>query len=107
MRDQTHKHSGRNNATNWLERFESSAREVSAMFGADFVRMWRLYVAGTVAGFHVGILQLFQMFSLATIPGRCLEHALTYTSKIPRHRTNGVKHACKSWNKGALSAQGL
>ena len=71
------------------------------MFGADFVRMWRLYLAGTVAGFHVGILQLFQIdFALATIPGRCLEHALTYTSKIPRNRTNGVKHACKSWNKG-------
>ena len=31
------------------------------MFGADFVRMWRLYLAGTVAGFHVGILQLFQI----------------------------------------------
>src|ERR1039457_1402506 len=61
MRDQTHKHSGRNNATNWLERFESSRREVSAMFGADFVRMWRLYLAGTVAGFHVGIMQLFQI----------------------------------------------
>jgi cyclopropane-fatty-acyl-phospholipid synthase len=48
-------------AEHWLERFESLTREVSAMFGTDFVRMWRLYLAGTVAGFHVGTLQLFQI----------------------------------------------
>jgi cyclopropane-fatty-acyl-phospholipid synthase len=45
----------------WLERFEASTREVAATFGTDFVRMWRLYLAGTVAAFHVGTLQLFQI----------------------------------------------
>lgn len=45
----------------WLGRFENSANEVSAMFGQDFVRTWRLYLAGTVAGFRVGTLQLFQI----------------------------------------------
>jgi cyclopropane-fatty-acyl-phospholipid synthase len=45
----------------WLERFENSVKEVTAMFGMDFVRMWRLYLAGTVAGFRAGTLQLFQV----------------------------------------------
>jgi cyclopropane-fatty-acyl-phospholipid synthase len=45
----------------WLERFEASATEVSAMFGPEFVRTWRLYLAGAMAGFRVGTLQLFQI----------------------------------------------
>jgi len=43
----------------WLERFEDSANEISLMFGAEFVRTWRLYLAG--AGFRSGTLQLFQI----------------------------------------------
>lgn len=45
----------------WLERFEDSAEEVSAMFGPEFLRTWRLYLAGAIAGFRVGTLQLFQI----------------------------------------------
>ena len=45
----------------WLERFEDSANEVCAMFGPEFVRTWRLYLAGSTAGFRVGTLQLFQI----------------------------------------------
>src|SRR5229473_2314765 len=45
----------------WLERFEKSAERVSEMFGPEFVRAWRLYLAGSVAGFRVGNLQLFQV----------------------------------------------
>jgi cyclopropane-fatty-acyl-phospholipid synthase len=45
----------------WLERFEDSAGEVSAMFGPEFVRTWRLYLAGATAGFRAGTLQLFQI----------------------------------------------
>ena len=31
------------------------------MFDEKFVRMWRLYLAGSVAGFSTGTLQLFQV----------------------------------------------
>jgi cyclopropane-fatty-acyl-phospholipid synthase len=31
------------------------------MFGGEFVRMWRLYLAGSVASFRAGALQLFQI----------------------------------------------
>jgi cyclopropane-fatty-acyl-phospholipid synthase len=45
----------------WLERFEASGQRVSEMYGAWFQRAWRLYLAGSIAGFRTGTLQLFQV----------------------------------------------
>ena len=45
----------------WLARFEQSADQVEAMFGPEFVRAWRLYLAGSTASFRAGHLQLFQV----------------------------------------------
>lgn len=45
----------------WLARFERSADAVRAMFDERFVRMWRLYLAGSIAAFEGGSLQLFQI----------------------------------------------
>jgi cyclopropane-fatty-acyl-phospholipid synthase len=45
----------------WLARFEKSEQQVSEMFSPEFMRAWRLYLAGAVAGFHAGTLQLFQI----------------------------------------------
>ena len=45
----------------WLGLFESASERVRAMFDEKFVRMWRLYLAGSVAGFTTGSLQLFQV----------------------------------------------
>ncbi len=45
----------------WLGRFESSVARVRAMFDERFVRMWRMYLAGSIAGFETGTLQLFQV----------------------------------------------
>jgi cyclopropane-fatty-acyl-phospholipid synthase len=45
----------------WLNRFERSIGQTSKMFGPEFVRAWRLYLAGAVAGFRTGTLQLFQI----------------------------------------------
>ena len=45
----------------WLERFERSERQVEAMYDSRFVRMWRLYLAGSLAAFRSGTLQLFQI----------------------------------------------
>jgi cyclopropane-fatty-acyl-phospholipid synthase len=45
----------------WLELFEVSADRVRAMFDEKFVRMWRLYLAGSAAAFTTGTLQLFQV----------------------------------------------
>jgi cyclopropane-fatty-acyl-phospholipid synthase len=45
----------------WLERYERAVDRVADMFGPEFVRAWRLYLAGSIAGFRVGTLQLFQV----------------------------------------------
>jgi cyclopropane-fatty-acyl-phospholipid synthase len=45
----------------WLARFEKSEQQISEMFSPEFMRAWRLYLAGAVAGFRAGTLQLFQI----------------------------------------------
>lgn len=45
----------------WLARFDAAADRVAEMFDEAFVRAWRLYLAGSVAGFEVGSMQLFQI----------------------------------------------
>ncbi len=45
----------------WLALYEGAREQVRAMFDEKFVRMWRLYLAGSVAAFSTGTLQLFQV----------------------------------------------
>ena len=45
----------------WLERYESAADRVAEMFDPAFVRTWRLYLAGSLAAFRSGAMQLFQV----------------------------------------------
>jgi cyclopropane-fatty-acyl-phospholipid synthase len=45
----------------WLARFDAHNDEVCERFDDAFVRAWRLYLAGSLAGFSTGWLQLFQI----------------------------------------------
>jgi cyclopropane-fatty-acyl-phospholipid synthase len=45
----------------WLARFGKCEQRISEMLSPEFMRAWRLYLAGAVAGFHAGTLQLFQI----------------------------------------------
>jgi len=45
----------------WLANFDAVADKVSAMYSEEFTRMWRLYLAGSSAGFQSGTLQLYQV----------------------------------------------
>jgi cyclopropane-fatty-acyl-phospholipid synthase len=45
----------------WLSRYEQATDTVRQMFDEAFVRAWRLYLAGSIAAFHTGCLQLFQV----------------------------------------------
>ncbi len=45
----------------WLGRFEQAYDRVVQLQGTTFARMWRLYLAGSIAAFRVGTLQLFQV----------------------------------------------
>ena len=45
----------------WLARFEAEAPRIVGMFDEEFVRMWRLYLAGSIAAFTTGWTQLYQV----------------------------------------------
>ena len=45
----------------WLANFERHADRIERMFDDSFVRAWRLYLAGSRAGFATGAMQLFQL----------------------------------------------
>ena len=45
----------------WLERFEVAGELIGRMFDQKFIRSWRLYLAGSIAAFTTGDLQLFQV----------------------------------------------
>jgi cyclopropane-fatty-acyl-phospholipid synthase len=45
----------------WLARYEANIVRVAQMFDPAFVRAWRLYLAGSLAAFRSGDMQLFQV----------------------------------------------
>jgi cyclopropane-fatty-acyl-phospholipid synthase len=45
----------------WLVRYEQSIETIRGMYDERFVRMWRMYLAGSIAAFQYGSLQLFQV----------------------------------------------
>ena len=45
----------------WLARFDRNVGKIEEMYDHYFVRAWRLYLAGSIAAFNVGSLQLFQV----------------------------------------------
>ncbi len=63
----------------WLHRFEASREKVRDMYDERFVRMWRLYLAGSKAAFVSGELQLFQvLFARPTVSDWPLSRAWMY-----------------------------
>ena len=45
----------------WRARFDAAAPAITRMFDDQFVRAWRLYLAGSEASFRVGAIELFQV----------------------------------------------
>ena len=45
----------------WIARFNRHTEKIEQMYDRAFMRAWRLYLAGSLAGFSVGTLQLFQV----------------------------------------------
>ncbi|MBS3803517.1 MAG: class I SAM-dependent methyltransferase [Oleiphilaceae bacterium] len=45
----------------WMSRFQEHESEVVEMYGEEFNRAWRMYLAGSIAAFQAGALQLFQV----------------------------------------------
>ncbi|GIU78286.1 MAG: SAM-dependent methyltransferase [Bryobacteraceae bacterium] len=45
----------------WRERFEAAELQARAMYGEEFARAWKLYLAGSEASFRSGSLELYQV----------------------------------------------
>lgn len=45
----------------WLQRYDAAGARIEEMFDRKFVRTWRLYLAGSIAAFRSGDMQLFQV----------------------------------------------
>jgi cyclopropane-fatty-acyl-phospholipid synthase len=68
----------------WLDRFEQAIECVTRMFDERFVRMWRLYLAGSVAAFETGELQLFQVvFARGDSNDVAWTRAPMYSAELP------------------------
>lgn len=47
--------------THWMQRFQDHREQVTEMYDEHFTRAWEMYLAGSIAAFRVGSLQLFQV----------------------------------------------
>ncbi len=47
--------------SHWMDRFNENQDQVVAMYDEHFARAWRMYLAGSIAAFRAGSLQLFQV----------------------------------------------
>jgi cyclopropane-fatty-acyl-phospholipid synthase len=56
----------------WLDRFENSRDAITMMMDEEFVKAWRLYLAGSIAAFRVGELQLYQVVFTRSINNELL-----------------------------------
>jgi len=76
----------------WLARFEQHAGEIEAMFDPAFVRAWRLYLAGSIAAFTSGELQLFQVV-FTHAENNQLPWSRAHLYAAPATETGGVHEA--------------
>ena len=47
--------------SHWMDNFTANQDKVTEMYDEHFTRAWRLYLAGSIAAFRAGSLQLFQV----------------------------------------------
>ncbi|HEV8066698.1 MAG TPA: cyclopropane-fatty-acyl-phospholipid synthase family protein [Planctomycetaceae bacterium] len=87
----------------WLSRYEQSVETVRKMYDARFVRMWRMYLAGSIAAFDSGTLQLFQvLFARPRLNDLPLTRAHQYThlaSRDGQPACSGPVRPALSWEE--------
>jgi cyclopropane-fatty-acyl-phospholipid synthase len=80
----------------WLARYEAALPELRDSFDSRFLRAWRIYLAGSVAAFEEGSLQLFQVvFNRATSNRVPMTRRHLYA---PMTITEKANKGAASWN---------
>jgi cyclopropane-fatty-acyl-phospholipid synthase len=72
----------------WLKRFEENRDRVRELYDDAFVRLWRFYLAGSIAAFKTGDLQLFQILF-----NRTGAHELGWTRDYLYKDENSLRHS--------------
>ncbi len=85
----------------WWQRFDAVADKVRGMFDERFVRMWRMYLASSQAGFLSGTIQLFQF---VFVPGKSNEVPWTRDLLYDKPAYPAPHH--KSLGNGVINAHG-
>ena len=75
----------------WLHRFEHHRDDIEAMMDEEFVRAWRLYLAGSIAAFNAGELQLYQIVFARDI-----------NNAVPWSRAHVYRHGAESRSRFSL-----
>ena len=80
----------------WLLRFDRAEDSIRAMLDERFVRTWRLYLAGSVAAFESGGMQLFQVvFAHGRNNMLPRSRAELYgAGRVPLFAEDGAREAC-------------
>jgi cyclopropane-fatty-acyl-phospholipid synthase len=79
----------------WLQRFELAKDRIGTMYDQKFMRSWRLYLAGSIAAFSAGDLQLFQVvFANPTSNDFPWTRAHLYTEDGGHRRKHGFVRRC-------------
>jgi cyclopropane-fatty-acyl-phospholipid synthase len=68
----------------WEQRFHENKEEITEMMDEEFVKAWGLYLAGSIAAFNAGALQLFQVV---------FSHAVNNNVPQSRHYIYDAKQA--------------
>jgi len=78
----------------WLERFEQAGQKIAEMYDPWFQRACRLYLAGSIAAFRIGTLQLFQIsFAGSQSVPRAWTRAGLYAGAKPAQEDRQWTHA--------------
>lgn len=69
----------------WMERFQQHREQVTDMYDEHFARAWEMYLAGSIAAFRAGSLQLFQVVFTHGSNNRLPQNRrdLYHTSAVP------------------------
>jgi len=85
----------------WSDRFERSVPFIRNQFDDRFVRMWRLYLRASSAGFREGIIQVHQILVSRGQPSNLpLTREDLYSGSEIFGRTS-QRNTCLNFNRGA------
>ncbi len=90
----------------WLARFEGCVDQIRDRFDEKFVRMWRMYLAGSIAAFESGYLQLFQVVFSHAVSNNVMRTRHYLYDATGQQASNTVNHHHSATANGPYNSWG-